>query len=127
MDLTTFLAQLWGPVILAAGIGVFLNGAYYVKIDRDIEKGPLALLMFGLFGMTAGIAQILFHNAWGTIPGIVVSLLGWGLLIKGAVFIVAPRFVDKTGDMWAKKSLVPVSGTLMLVIGAYLSWIGYFA
>jgi hypothetical protein len=127
MDITTFLASLWGPVILAVGIGVFVSRAYYIKIYRDLEKDALAVLLFGMVAMTTGIAHVLFHNIWGTFPQVLVTLLGWGVLIKGALFIVAPKLVDKAGDGWVNMKLIPFAGGLMLLIGAYLTWFAYFA
>ena len=127
MELTTILAQLWGPAILLVGMGVFMSGSYYLALYRDLEKNSLSVLTFGMLAVVGGIAQILFHNVWGTLPQIIVSLLGWGLLLKGALFIVAPRFVDQVGDGWADRKLIPVAGILMLLVGGYLSWIGYFA
>jgi len=127
MDLTTVLAQLWGPVIFAVAIGVFVSRTYYIKIYRELEKDALAVLLFGMVAMTAGIAHVLVHNIWGTFPQIIVSLLGWGLLIKGVLFIVAPGLVDRAGDGWANLKLIPIAGGLMLLVGAYLSWIAYLA
>ena len=127
MDITLFLAQLWGPVILAVGIGVFVSRTYYIKIYRDLEKDTLAVLLFGMVAMTAGIAHILFHNVWDTFPQVLVSLLGWGLLIKGTFFIIAPKLVDKAGDSWINMKLIPFAGGSMLLIGAYLTWFSYLA
>jgi hypothetical protein len=127
MDITTFLASLWGPVILAVAIGVFVSRPYYIKVYRDLEKDALAALLFGMVAMTAGIAHILFHNVWDTFPQVLVSLLGWGVLIKGTLFIVTPKFVDKAGDGWVHMKLIPFAGVLMLLVGAYLTWFAYFA
>ncbi len=125
MDTTVFLAQLWGPAILAVGVGIFVSRRYYIKIYKDLEKDVLAVLVFGMMGMVAGAAHIMFHNTWGTLPQIVVSLLGWGLFIKGAVFVVMPSLVDRVGDFWAKKDLIPVVGSISLIVGVYLTWLGY--
>lgn len=127
MESTTFLAQIWGPTILAVGVGVFASRRYYVKIYRDLEKDTLTVLLFGMVGMAMGIAQILSHNVWDTLPQIVVSVLGWGLLIKGALFVVMPSFVDSAGNFWADKKLIPLAGTLSLIVGAYLTWFAYLA
>ncbi len=127
MDTTVFLAQMWGPTILAVGLGVFMSRNYYIKIYRDLEKDVLAVLVFGMAGMAAGIAQVLFHNSWGSLPEIVISLLGWGLLLKGAMFVIAPTFVDTLGDMWASKQLIPIAGTFALIVGTYLTWFAYLA
>lgn len=127
MDITVFLASLWGPVLLAVAVGVMLNRSYYAKIYRDLDKDVLAVLVFGMVGMIAGIAHVQFHNSWETLQQIVVSVLGWGLVIKSALFLAAPSFVDKTGDMWAKYKLIPVAGILTLIVGGYLTWFAYFA
>lgn len=127
MDTTVFLAQMWGPTILAVGLGVFMSRSYYIKIYRDLEKDVLAVLVFGMAGMAAGIAHVLYHNTWGSAPEIVISLLGWGLLLKGAMFLIVPTFVDTVGDAWAHKQLIPVAGTLSLIVGAYLTWFAYLA
>lgn len=127
MELTTFLAQLWGPVIFAVALGVFTSRSHYVRIYRDLEKDALAVLLFGMVAMTAGIAHVSVHNVWDTLPQIVISLLGWGLLLKGAAFIVFPKLVDQKGDWMANSKLIPVAGVAMLIIGGYLSWLGYFA
>jgi hypothetical protein len=127
MEITTFLAQLWGPTILAVALGVFVSRNYYIKIYRDLEKDVLAVLVFGMIAMVVGIAHILHHNVWGSLPEMVVSFLGWAVLAKGVLFLVVPGFVDKAGDAWVDRKLIPLAGILMLVVGAYLSWIGYFA
>jgi len=127
MDLTTFLAHLWGPTILAIGLGIFVSPSHYIKIYRDFEKETLTVLFFGIFATVFGIMQILFHNVWNTLAQIVISILGWGMFVKGLLFLIAPHFVDKVGNFWTNKKLVPCAGVLMLVIGAYLTWFAYFA
>ncbi len=127
MDTTVLLAQLWGPAVLAVGLGIFVSRSYYVRIYRDLEKDALAVLILGMVAMVAGTAQVLAHNVWDTFPEIVVSILGWGTLVKGTLFVVAPRFVDRMGDRWADMRLIPAAGALMLAVGAYLTWFAYFA
>lgn len=127
MDTTMLLAKMWGPVILAIGFGVFVSRDYYLKIYRDLEKETLAVLIFGMVGMAAGIAQVLAHNVWGTLPQIIISLFGWGLFLKGAAFAISPRFVDWSGDWVANNKLIPTVGVFMLVVGGYLCWVGYLS
>lgn len=127
MESTIFLAQIRGPLLVAVGLGFFVSRSYYVAIYRDIQKAPFAVLFFGMFGMAAGIAQVLSHNIWETLPEILVMLLGWGLLLKGIVCVVAPRLADKAGDFTLGLKIVPGVGATALLLGAYLSWFAYFA
>ncbi len=127
MDTTIFLAQVWGPTILAVAVGIFVSRAYYLKIYRDLEQNSLSVLVFGMIAMVAGIVQVLAHNVWETFPQIVVSFLGWALLLKGLLFLVAPGFVDRAGDKWVSLKMIPLAGIISLVIGVYLTWFGFIA
>ncbi len=120
-----FLAQVWGPVLVAVGLGFFLSGKYYARVYRDLEKAPFAVLFFGMFAMAAGIMQLLAHNVWATTPQIVVSLLGWGLLLKGVICVVVPAWADRSADWALSAKIVPAAGAFALLIGAYLYWVGY--
>lgn len=127
MHVTILLAQIWGPVILAIGLGVLVSRDYYLKIYRDLEKETLAMLIFAMVAIAVGIIHIRIHNVWGYFSEILISFLGWALLVKGLMFAIAPKFVNRAGDWAAKAKLVPVAGILMLIIGVYLSWIGYLS
>ncbi|PIR86000.1 hypothetical protein COU14_01130 [Candidatus Kaiserbacteria bacterium CG10_big_fil_rev_8_21_14_0_10_44_10] len=123
---TMFLASMWGPAILAVGIGFFVSREHYLRIYRDIQREPFALLAFGMAGIAAAIAQISVHNVWGTLPEMLISFLGWAMLLKSLAFMIMPNITDKVGDSVASKStLVTTAGVIMLVAGGYLTWLAY--
>lgn len=124
---TLFLASIWGPIILAVGIGVFFNRSYYARLYRDLQRETLAVLTFGMVMMGLGIWQIGAHNSWDTFAEGLISFLGWGLLAKGLAFIIAPTWVDQSGDWTADSKLLPLVGTLTTIVGAYLTYIAYLA
>lgn len=123
---TLFLAALWGPTLLAIGIGFFTARSYYKRLYKDLDKQPLALLLLTLIAIPVGITHVIIHNSWGSLPEIIVSLLGWSLLIKGIVYSVFPRFVDKIGDYEADHGFLPYAGGLCIVLGAYLTFVAFF-
>lgn len=121
-----FLAGLWGPAILAVGIGFFVSREHYLRIYRDIQREPFALLAFGMAGIAAAVAQISVHNVWDTLPEMLISFLGWAMLLKSLTFMIMPNITDKVGDSVASKStLVTTAGVIMLVAGGYLTWLAY--
>lgn len=124
-SITIFLAQLWGPAILAIGLGVLISKEHYVRIYREIQREPFALLAFGLAGIMLGIWHIQVHNTWGTITEMIISLFGWALLIKATIFIIKPNIADNWGDFVASAKLVPTVGILAIVLGGYLTWVGH--
>lgn len=127
MDITQFLAQLWGPVIFAFGIGILISKRHYTKVYRDIEKEPLAMLAFGMFAVILGIMHVQLHSSWNSLTEGLITILGWGLLLKGFALIILPDMADRWGNFAAKVKLLPVAAVLTLFGGGYLSYIGYFA
>lgn len=128
MDTTQFFAQIWGPVLFAIGLGFFVSRPYYIKMYRNLEGAPFAVLIFGTFAMAAGIGHVLMHNIWDTTLEILVSVLGWGLLIKGFVCVVMPSLAEKAGDRALSGKTLPMfGGGIFIALGVYLSWMSYFA
>jgi hypothetical protein len=124
---TILLAQIWGPIILAIGLGFFISRGFYTKLYKDIQNEPLATLTMGIFLMVIGIIHVSLHSIWGSVTEGFISFLGWATLLKGAAFLIAPRFVDKAADWEVAKKLLPAIGIVMLIVGIYLVKIGYFA
>ena len=127
MDITIFLAQIWGPAVLAVGIGMFVSREHYTRIYRNLENEALAVLVFAMAGIAAGVLQVSSHSLWGTPAQIVISLLGWGLLLKGIALAIVPGIGDRLGDWAADARLITIVGALMVLAGGYLSWVGFFA
>lgn len=126
MEATIFLAKLWGPVLLAVGLGIYVSRKYYVRVYQELEKEALVVICFGMMAIGIGIAQIHFHNVWGTFSQIVVSLLGWAMLVKGLAMTILPDLVKQSGEWAVKHNLLSVSGALTVILGIYLSWVGFF-
>jgi hypothetical protein len=127
MDITMMLAQVWGPIMIALGLGFFFSPSFYTRVYRDLEQAPFAVICFGMIAMAAGIFQIHAHNVWETAPQILISFFGWGLLVKGFICTAFPGMADRGGDWALSSKLVPTIGWVVVLLGAYLSWVGYFA
>jgi len=126
MDLTTLFGQLWGPTLLLIGIGVFLAPSHYRAIYHDLKREPFAMFMFGTFVTILGLAHVGVHNHWGTTTEMIVTVLGWGLLAKGAAFLVAPDFTALGGTRVSSRTMVFGIGATLIMLGGYLTWISYF-
>lgn len=121
-----FLASLWGPAILAVGIGFFVSRDYYLKIYKDLQREPFALLVFGMVGIAAAITQIQVHNVWNTGLEMIISVLGWALLLKSLTFMIMPSITGRISNKVATNStLIMIAGVTMLIVGGYLTWLSY--
>ncbi len=124
---TTILAQVMGPVIAAAGIGLLLHPKFGKTMMKDFEEHEGFTYFTGMIIMILGLIVILNHNIWELSAVGLVTLIGWSSFLKGALFLIIPNFIFKFS-----RSIIENTGVMKfamfvwLVAGAYLSWCGYF-
>ena len=125
MDVTLFLAGLWGPLLLAFGAGLFAARPFYRAVYRDFAEYPVAVLTLGMVMLVAGIAHTLFHTVWETPLQSIVTILGWATLSKGALFLVVPQEIGVVAKYWVRAKLIPYAAVAVLILGVYLSFFAY--
>ena len=128
MQTSTFLAQLIGPVMLAAAIGLLLNRrAHRAMALEFLDSAPL-IYISGVLVMTAGIAIVLNHNVWVADWPVIITLFGWMAAIGGAIRILCFSAVKRIGQAMLEKPLTTIiGGVVWLIIAAVLCYYGYFA
>jgi hypothetical protein len=126
---TIYLSRLLGLSLLVLAAAEIIQGSTFANTAIAIADSPPLLLVCGLLTLVAGLAIVLCHNVWhGGVMPVVVTILGWLLLLKGAALVVIPP------DAWV--GIVPAShfaglyvwyGILPLVLGIYLTVAGFSA
>ena len=78
--------------------------------------------------MLWGLLIVLSHNIWELSAAGIITFMGWASLIKGATFLVVPNFLFKLSKPILKcGTTVKVAMAIWLIMGGYLSYVGYFA
>ena len=119
MTNSVFLARLIGPLMLAVGIGIFVNGAVYRALADEFLRSTALIYLSGLLTMTAGLAIVLTHNVWRANWPVLITILGWLATIGGAVRIIFPQGTERFGRaMLRNKLALPIAGGAWLALGA---------
>jgi len=128
METSVFLAQLIGPVILAASLSLFINGERQRALAREfLHNAPLIYVM-GIITLTAGLAIVLNHNVWTADWRVIITVFGWLAVIGGVMRIVFFKTVEKIGEGMLEKTWpMVVGGIVGLIVGAVLCFYGYVA
>lgn len=128
MNTSVFLAQLMGPVMLVAAIGLLVNPEAQRDMARQFLDSPPLIYVTGFMVMTAGLAIVLNHNVWAFDWRLIITLFGWMAVIGGAIRMLCFSAVTKIGHaMLDKPRAAIVGGVVWLIIGAVLCFFGYFA
>jgi hypothetical protein len=126
MQTSIFLAKLLGPVLLVAGIAMLVNRKNLDAIAQELLRSPLLLLLLGIIDFAIGLAIVLTHNVWVADWRLIITLLGWLLMVRGAVRMLIPEQVKALGTKLLKNStLVCASLGVAIALGVVLSSFGY--
>jgi hypothetical protein len=128
MQTSIFLARLLGPLLLLTGAGIVLNPKSFRTIAGEVVRSVTLVYLFGFMDLAAGLAIVLTHNVWVANWRVLITLIGWLLLIRGAVRIVAPEIVmGYAAKVIRNKQVIPSAGAVVGVLGLVLCYFGYVA
>jgi uncharacterized protein YjeT (DUF2065 family) len=117
--LTIQLARIYGIVTLTAALAALLKPDFMGRIIADFERSPGLTYVTALFGLILGLVMVALHNLWTDIAAILVSLLGWIVLVESILMFAAPegllRFATAAA---ASPARVRLWGIFALVLGA---------
>jgi hypothetical protein len=126
MATSIFLAKLLGPILVLAAVAVYVNRKSLDAVAQEFLRSNALLLLLGFLDFAAGLAIVLTHNVWVADWRVIITLLGWFLLIRG---VVRSLIADQVKPYALKllKNPDAVNGVLavIFVLGLVLSYFGY--
>jgi len=126
MATSVFLARLLGPLLLAVGAGILINPKAFRTMAGEVVRSVTLVYLFGLFDFAAGLAIVLTHTVWVANWRVLITLIGWLMLIRGAVRILAPEMImGYATTLLRNKQIIPVSGVVTGVLGLVFCYFGY--
>ena len=126
MQTSIFLAKLIGPILVLAAAGLLLNRKIMDAVVHEVLGSAVLLSFLGLLDFVAGLAIVLTHNVWVADWRVIITILGWLLVIRGAVRVLIPdRLKGFATKVLKNKTAVCVSLGVTLALGLVLSFFGY--
>jgi membrane protein CcdC involved in cytochrome C biogenesis len=123
-----FIARLLGPILLAVGAGILINPSMFRTMGTEVVRSVTLVYLFGLMDLAAGLAIVLTHNVWLVSWRVLITLIGWLLVIRGAARVLLTEKVMVFGaKAFRNRQMVPVSGAVVGILGLVLCYFGYVA
>lgn len=128
MELSYFLAQVFGLMMLFIGLGMFIDKAYYEKIFKDFVDSPSELLTSGVLALAMGVALVTYHNIWdGEWWVVLITIFGWIALLKGFLRLLFPKMVMGMLKSIMKGHHMQSMAIVSVVLGLVLTYYGFLA
>lgn len=126
MDISIFLAKVLGLYLIIMAIAVFVN---IRKLSSTINDDSLPFLFLsGAISLIVGLLIIVSHNIWEADWKVLITLIGWLAVIKAITRLVFPKHALKMIKRFLKNTRsCQISAVVMLILGAYLSYVGFMS
>jgi len=78
------------------GVSHILQSRVWVRFFMNLHsKGEVGSFLNALLHLPLGVLIVAFHNVWHGLP-LVLTLIGWGLVLKSFIYFVFPQRGLKT-------------------------------
>jgi hypothetical protein len=132
MERSVLIAKLIGPVFLTIGFGLLLNQNTYWDMTNEVLRHPtptgsMLIYVSGVTSMLAGLAVVNAHPLWTRDWRVIITIIGWLMLIIGIVRIVIPDLGVKAGSaLYTSPTSLVIAAIISLMFGGFLSFKGYW-
>jgi len=118
MEISIFLARFLGGFYVIFGL-LFLGAKFLGKVI-EMTEDKVFVVSTGYISLLLGLATVVLHNVWVADWRVVITILGWGTLIKGILKIGFPEFIHKQAQIFKKQQTF--ESVILLLLGAWLLW-----
>lgn len=121
---SAFFAQVIGFYLIFMCLAMLLRPQAFKKVMTDLMSHQASLFICATLNIIFGLVILVPHNIWVAGWPVLVTIIGWLTLLKGAFsffvgdkyFNVVKKLLDKSGyQIWC---------WIWLLIAIYLVWMG---
>jgi hypothetical protein len=125
MSLSIFLAQVIGLYLFLVSLAMLVHHQRFKKTAMDLTGIPLMITLTGICMLLLGLLIVVDHNIWVPDWPVVVTIIGWILLLQGLMRLFVPdAFIRMSKDMQGKM-VYTLGCWVRLFVGIYLIWAGF--
>jgi hypothetical protein len=125
MATSLFLAKVMGLFLLIVSVILLVNFHKFPKLVKDFAKNSLLIFISGFPALLLGLLIVLNHNIWVNDPRVIITILGWLILVKGVLRLSMPeQLAARVLHMSPKVHFFLL--LLVGIVGAYLTLFGFY-
>ena len=125
MELSIFLAKVIGLGLVLISLSLLLNKKN-VDLLFDLYMHAAAVYLTGIFETFLGLAFVFSHNVWTPDFRVIITLIGWILLLRGVGRSLFPTRIPIILEKFRHlRSIITPLSVFILLIGVYLAYSGF--
>lgn len=115
------VASIFGPFLFIIGLWMLFYHDNMMKVVTSMKNTPAAFYLVGALNLFLGLIIVNEYNVWMWNAALLVTLLGWLMIIRGLICLFMPQLFVKccmNYPTWLK-----VRGVVVLIWGILLFWL----
>ncbi len=125
MELSLFLAKVLGLGLALIAASLLINRKN-IDLLFDAYKSAAAVYITGIFEMFLGLSLVLSHNIWTADFRVIITIIGWLLLVRGVGRTFFPSRIPRLlGDFRTMELFFTPLLVCIFLLGAYLAYAGF--
>jgi hypothetical protein len=119
-----WLASIFGPFLVILGLWMLLYCDQYMKVLGGMKGSAGLFYINSVFNLLVGFTVLSQYDLWGWNWLVLVTLLGWVMVIRGIMGLFVPQLLMDI--LMGKHGFCKIMGIIPLVWGVFLSYVGFF-
>lgn len=123
---TRMFARVLGPFLFIVCITAVVRASDMRAVISDFAASALWPWMAGAFVLIGGLIIVALHQHWRGAAAIIVSLVGWLVVLRGVLLLAFPAtFVSMANSVVGMGALWRGVCVVFAAIGLYLTYVGW--
>ena len=124
---TRLFARVLGPFLVIVDItAVAARPSDMRAVLSEFVANPLWAWFAGSFVLLGGLTIVALHQYWRGPAAIIVSLVGWLVVLRGVLLLAFPQtFVSVANSMTGSEAWWRVLCIAFALVGLYLTYVGW--
>ncbi|HTX94645.1 MAG TPA: hypothetical protein VME67_07255 [Mycobacterium sp.] len=125
-DRTRFFCRALGPFLVVVDVTAVARASDMQVLLSQFEANSLWTWVTGAFILLFGLMMVAAHQYWRGAPAIIVSLLGWLIVLRGLLLFAFPTvFVSVANSMIGAQAWWVTLCVIFALVGLYLAYVGW--
>jgi hypothetical protein len=125
MDVSHFLAKVVGIYLFLGGMMVAFKYQTLRQVINEYFDSPALVMIGGTMSVIIGLLMVVSHSVWEINWKIVITLVGYLTLFKGILHWFFTDWASSLASKWAEGKFHLYASIVMIMLGIYLTYIGY--
>jgi len=125
METSIFMAKVIGLFGAISTLAIIIRYKFHLAMEENAAKNPTTIYLSGFVFLMLGILVTVSHQVWTWDWRVVITILGWLILLKGVMRTLFPDTVKKVIEKKKDDKRFLLAEVVTFFISIYLIYRGF--